>query len=157
MDKDIKDVAIYLRKSRGDIDVDILSKHRLALTELAEENKWNYKIFSEDIVSGERLATRSKMSKLLDSIEDGNFNAVLVMAYDRLSRGSSKDFGTIIEVLQYANCYIITPDRIYNPNNNNDLTMLGIQGVFANTELRTIVNRLVNGKKMGNRKDCYLS
>lgn len=147
--RSIKNVAIYLRKSRGDIDDDILSKHRNALTEYARDKKWNYTIYEEDIASGERLTIRPKMLKLLDDIEDGNYNAVLVMAYDRLSRGSSKDFGTIIEVLQYANCYIATPDRIYDTNNTNDLTMLGIQGVFANTELRTIVNRLVTGKKMG--------
>ncbi len=148
MDKVIKDTAIYLRKSRGD-DPDVLSKHRRMLTDYADKQGWSYTIYEEDILSGERLSTRPKMLGILDDVEDGKYNAILVAAYDRLSRGSSKDFGTIIEVLQYANCYIATPERVYDPNNTNDLTMLGIQGVFANTELRTIVKRLVDGKKNG--------
>lgn len=148
MDNIIKDVAIYLRKSRGD-DPDVLSKHRRMLIDYAEKQGWTYTIYEEDILSGERLSARPQMLKLLGDIEKGKYNAVLVAAYDRLSRGSSKDFGTIIEILQYADCYIATPERIYDPNNTNDLTLLGIQGVFANTELRTIVSRLITGKKIG--------
>jgi DNA invertase Pin-like site-specific DNA recombinase/ssDNA-binding Zn-finger/Zn-ribbon topoisomerase 1 len=148
MDKVINNIAIYLRKSRGD-DPDVLSKHRQMLTDYADKQGWDYIIYEENILSGERLSTRPKMLQVLDDVEDGKYNAILVAAYDRLSRGSSKDFGTIIEVLQYANCYIATPERVYDTNNTNDLTMLGIQGVFANTELRTIVKRLVDGKKNG--------
>jgi len=144
----IKDVAIYLRKSRGD-DEDVLSKHRLLLTEYATKQGWNYTEYEEDLLSGERLATRPKMLVLLDDIADGKWDAVLVAAYDRLSRGSSKDFGTIIETMQYTNCYIATPERVYNVNDTNDLTMLGIQGVFANTELRIIKERFIRGKKLG--------
>lgn len=42
----IKKVAIYLRKSRDDADIDdILSKHRSRLVEYATKNKWTYDIY----------------------------------------------------------------------------------------------------------------
>ncbi|WP_207708347.1 hypothetical protein [Senegalia massiliensis] len=52
-ENDIKKVAIYLRKSRGDKnkEKDILSKHRLKLVEYAEEKKWEYVIYQEEITS----------------------------------------------------------------------------------------------------------
>jgi DNA invertase Pin-like site-specific DNA recombinase len=146
----IKFVIIYLRKSRGD-EADVLEKHRIRLISYAESKGWKYIIKEEDVISGERLSTRPVMVEILDIIEEKNciYDGVLVAHYDRLSRGNSKDFGTIIEVFQYADKYIITPDRIYNTNDRNDLTMLGIQGVFAHNELRTIVSRFVDGKKDG--------
>lgn len=152
MEYKIENILIYLRKSRGDDD-DVLEKHRIRLTEYAESKGWKYVIKEEDIVSGERLSTRPVMLEILDILEEKDciYDGVLVAHYDRLSRGNQKDFGTIIEVFQFANKYIITPDRVYDTNNTHDLAMLGIQGVFAHNELRTIVTRFVDGKKDGAR------
>lgn len=152
MEYKIKIIIIYLRKSRGD-EEDVLEKHRIRLTQYAESKGWKYIIKEEDVVSAERLSTRPVMLEILDILEEKEciYDGVLVAHYDRLSRGNSKDYGTIIEVFQYADKYIITPDRIYDTNDRNDLTMLGIQGVFANNELRTIVGRFIDGKKDGTR------
>jgi DNA invertase Pin-like site-specific DNA recombinase len=150
--KNIKHVAIYLRKSRGDVEKDILAKHRSRLIEFAKKSTWTYKIYEEDVLSGERLSTRPQVQELLIDIESGIYDGVLVIHYDRLSRGGTKDFGEIIEVFQFSDTYIITPERTYDVNDINDLTMLGIQGVFSNTELKRIVDRLVQGKKDGVRQ-----
>ena len=149
MYKIIRKVIIYLRKSRSDED-DALKKHRKRLTDYADSMPWKYDVFEEPITSGERLNNRIEMLKVLDVLEKPNdYDGILVVDYDRLSRGNSKDFGTIIEVMQFSDTYIITPNRIYDTNDNQDLTMLGIQGVFANTELRMINKRLQGGKKDG--------
>ena len=89
----IKQVAIYLRKSRDKKeDDDVLSKHRDTLVELSQSNKWNYKIY-EEIASGERLAYRPVIQDMLEPVEDGAYDAVLVMDTDRLGRGNNKDWG----------------------------------------------------------------
>lgn len=150
--KNIEHVAIYLRKSRGDEEKDILVKHRSRLIEYAKKNSWTYKIYEENIMSGERLSTRPKVQELLNDVESGMYDGVLVIHYDRLSRGGTKDFGEIIDVFHFSDTFIITPERTYDVNDINDLTMLGIQGVFSNTELKRIVDRLVQGKKDGVRQ-----
>lgn len=147
--KEIENVAIYLRKSRGD-ETDALNKHRLRLTSYAEKQGWKYQLYEEKIKSGERLITRPVLLNLLNIIENGViFDAILVTDYDRLSRGQSKDFGEIIEALQVNDTYIATPEKTYDVNDSNDLTLLGMKGVLSNNELRTIVQRFQNGKKDG--------
>ena len=93
MHKDIKKVLIYLRKSRGD-EENALENHRNRLTTLCEDEKWQYDIFEEEITSGERLADRPVMRKVLKTLEnnnkDKNYNGIVVAHYDRLSRGNSK-------------------------------------------------------------------
>lgn len=148
----IQKVAIYLRKSRGDKEEDVLKKHRIELTEYADKQAWEYTLYEEAILSGERLIKRPKALQLLDDVENGMYEGVLVKEYERLSRGSSKDFGEIVEVFQYADCVIITPERIYNPNDDNDLTLLGMQSVLSNNELRKIIKRLTDGKKIGTKE-----
>lgn len=78
----IKQVATYLRKSRDNNDDDVLSKHRDTLMELCQSQKWNYKIY-EEIASGERLAYRPVIQDVLETVEDGAYDAVLVMDIDR--------------------------------------------------------------------------
>jgi DNA invertase Pin-like site-specific DNA recombinase len=156
-EKVIKNVAIYLRKSRGDVDKDILSKHRLALTEFANKKEYNYTYYTEGVKSGETLDTRPKMLELLEDIKLKKYDGVLVMEYERLSRGDSLDFGTILRVLQFADCQIVTPDRVYRVNNPQDITMLGIVSVFANTELRNINRRLNVGKQIGAKEGRWVN
>lgn len=144
----IKTVAIYLRKSRDDADKDVLTKHRAKLIDYANYKGWKFEIY-EEVVSGERLKTRPKMLELLDCIEQGLFDGVLVIDYDRLSRGGTRDFGEIIETCQYSDTKIITPDKIYDTNNSDDLMLLGLKSTFSGKELAVIKERFINGKKSG--------
>jgi DNA invertase Pin-like site-specific DNA recombinase len=146
--KGISAVAIYLRKSRGDEGEDVLLKHRERLIGYSQSKGWKYETF-EEVASGERLSSRPVIQRLLDLVEQGLYDGVLVVDYDRLSRGGTKDFGEIVEVFQYANTFIITPDRIYDVNDGNDRIILGFQGVISNAEYEKIKMRLVNGKKDG--------
>lgn len=145
----VKKVAIYLRKSRGDEDADVVAKHRERLKEYAKKNKWKFEIFNENVITGESLLERPVMTELLRRIEKKEFDGVLVVHWDRLSRGDTSDFGVIKNVFQYANTYIITPERAYDLHDNADLTLLGIQSVMSNTELNIIKERFYNGKKDG--------
>ena len=58
--------------------------------ELCEFQKWNYKIY-EEIVSGEQLAYRPAIQDMFETVEDGSYDAFLVMDIDRLGRGNNND------------------------------------------------------------------
>jgi DNA invertase Pin-like site-specific DNA recombinase len=152
--KGINHVVVYLRKSRGDEEDDVLKKHRERLVYYAQSNGWTYDVY-EEIGSGSSISTRPAMMKVLNLVEKGIYDGILVVAYDRLSRGSSKDLGEILEACQLTDTLIITPEKIYNPNDSNDLLLIGFQGVVANNELRQITQRFVQGKIAGTKNGYW--
>lgn len=151
-DKEIKNVAIYLRKSRDDGDEDILRKHRTVLIDFAHKNRWNYELFEEDAISGEFLNKRPIVSQLLDRIENLEFDAILVKALDRLSRGDEAEYGELLRVLRNSDCSIVTPERLYNPSDLNESMFISLTGIFAHRELNTIKERFQEGKRIGARE-----
>ncbi len=79
----IKNVAIYLRKSRGE-SLDDLQKHKLALTDLCTKNNFTYVEFAE-IGTSDSIDMRLQMSKLLKEVEQEMYDAVCVIDIDRLA------------------------------------------------------------------------
>lgn len=147
--KYIKYVALYLRKSRGDAETD-LDKHRKVLTELCTENGWKY-IEYEEIMSGDSIAMRPIFQRLLNDIENGVFDAVCVVDIDRLGRGDLGDQDKIKKSFAKSDTYVITPQQIYNLNNDDDEFVVDMKGFIARREYKQIVKRLTQGKKMGSR------
>ena len=84
------DAAQYLRKSRMEEGMDtqeVLAKHRKALAEYAATHGVHIIETYYEVVSGESLYARPEMLRLLEDVEEGKYDAVLVMDLDRLSRG----------------------------------------------------------------------
>ena len=117
----------YLRKSRFDdplLSVDeVLSKHDAMLDETAlklfgevvpEENKFR------EIVSGETIQARPEMQRLLRMIEKPNVKAILTVEVQRLSRGDLEDAGRLIKLLRFTNTLVITPQKIYDLQDEYD-------------------------------------
>lgn len=149
--KDIKNVAIYLRKSREkQEEEDTLRKHRETLIEYSEKHGWNYVIY-EEVISGKDLYNRTVMNLLIKDIIARKYDGLLLTDLQRVTRGDTLDFGEIMRALTYANCYFITPTEILDPNDKMDKTFLRIQGAFSALELDTIIERYQNGKKAGAR------
>lgn len=149
--KAIRNVAIYLRKSRGEEEED-LKKHRLVLTEICENNDWNYVEYPE-IGSGDSIADRVKIQELLKDIGEGLYDAVIVMDYDRLGRGSGTDQDTIIRALKNSDTLVVTgsPFEILDANDERDEEMMEFKGFMARREYKLITKRLSNGRKIGLR------
>ena len=76
-------------------------------------------IFRE-VVSGETLSQRPEMQKLLAQVENNMYDGVLVMEVERLARGNSVDQGIIAQAFKYSNTLIITPTKVYDPQNEFD-------------------------------------
>ena len=89
--------AVYLRKSRADLDAEAmgqgetLARHRAALQEYADKNGLSIGGIYEEIVSGDSIEARPEMLRLLSDVEKGRWAGVLCMDIDRLARGDSAD------------------------------------------------------------------
>ena len=112
---------MYLRKSRQDDPhetvEEVLEKHHAMLQDWAlrelgrtipEEN-----IFRE-IVSGERIADRRELQKVLRAIESNDVAGIICRDCSRLSRGDLIDCGTLMSTLQYTSTLVATPMMIYD-------------------------------------------
>ena len=122
-----EDIIEYLRKSRADDPLlsveEILSKHEQILDEWAERNL-GAKIPEEnkyrEVVSGETIADRPEVQKVLKLIESPKIKAILIVEVQRLSRGDLEDAGRLIKLLRYTNTLVITPQKIYDLRDEYD-------------------------------------
>ncbi|KNE19655.1 recombinase family protein [Virgibacillus pantothenticus] len=144
---DIKYVALYLRKSRGEGEQD-LENHRYMLVNMCKENNWRYLEYKE-IASSETIEYRPEFKKLLKDVQEGLFDAVLVVDYQRLGRGEIEDQGLIKRVFKDSRTYIVTPEKIYNLVDDTDDLLVDVSGLLARQEFKSIKRNLQRGKKIG--------
>lgn len=122
-----EEILVYLRKSRTDDPLmtveEVLAKHESILDEwvernlssrIPEENKYR------EIVSGETIADRPQIQKVLKLIESPKIKAILTVEVQRLSRGDLEDAGRLIKLLRYTNTLVITPQKIYDLRDEYD-------------------------------------
>lgn len=143
---------MYLRKSRMDTDfeevsiAETLSRHRTTLENFCKSKRLNVVEVLEEVVSGESLATRPQMMRLLELVSTGSYAGVVCMDIERLSRGSSMESGYIMQILQVNGCKILTPGKTYDLQNESDEQFTDMKFMFSRYELKTITKRLVRGR-----------
>lgn len=121
------EIYAYLRKSRADDPLltveEVLAKHESILDEWAERNL-GAKVPEEnkfrEVVSGETIADRPEIQKILKLIESPKIKAVLIVEVQRLSRGDLEDCGRLIKLLRYTNTLVITPQKTYDLRDEYD-------------------------------------
>lgn len=144
----------YLRKSRKDAEAEAqgagetLARHRKILSDLAQANNYNVVKVFEEVVSGDSIADRPEMQKLLKEVETGMYAGVLVVEVERLSRGDGIDQAIVSKTFQYTNTKIITPTKIYDPNNEMDAEYFEFGLFMSRREYNMIKRRLKRGKEM---------
>ena len=144
--------AIYLRKSRADAELeaaggeDTLARHRKTLLDLAAARGLTVTQIYEEVVSGETLAARPEMQKLLAAVDQGAFDGVLVMEVERLARGDTIDQGIVAQSFKYSDTKIITPLKTYDPNNEFDEEYFEFGLFMSRREYKTINRRLQRGR-----------
>lgn len=149
----IKDVAIYLRKSRG--EEEDLQKHRDELIELCKNNGWRYVEYIE-IGSSADIEFRPALQKLLEDIKDDMYDAVVVIDKDRLSREGTGQ-ALINKTLIDNDCLIVTPHKIYDLSNDNDILMSEVEDLMARFEYRMISKRFRRGKRRGAKQGHWVN
>lgn len=144
--------AIYLRKSRADLEaeangeLETLARHHKQLKELASKLKLPITKEYKEVVSGETISARPQMQELLQDVQNGLYEGVLVMEIERLARGDTIDQGLVVQAFKYSNTKIITPSKTYDPNNEFDEEYFEFGLFMSRREYNTIKRRLQAGR-----------
>lgn len=154
--------SLYLRKSRADLELEArgemetLARHEKALLELAGRMKLNVTQIYREIVSGETIAARPVMQQLLDEVEQGRWEGVLVMEIERLARGDTIDQGVVARAFKMHNTRIITPLKVYDPSNEYDEEYFEFGLFMSRREYKTINRRIQRGRVQSAKDGKYL-
>lgn len=143
---------IYLRKSRADMEAEAhgegetLARHERALLELAKRLHLNVTQIYREVVSGETIAARPVMQRILSEVEQGVWAGGLVMEIERLARGDTIDQGIIAQTFKFSETKIITPMKIYDPTDEYDEEYFEFGLFMSRREYKVINRRLLRGK-----------
>jgi len=154
--------VIYLRKSREDREAEArgegetLARHKTALLELAKNRMLDIGAIYEEIVSGETIAARPQMQRLLEEVEDGRWDGVLVMEVERLARGNGIDQGIVSQAFSVSGTKIITPYKTYDPSNEMDEDYFEFGLFMSRREYQTIKRRLIAGRIASVKEGKYM-
>ncbi len=144
--------CIYLRKSRKDDELealgegDTLARHRKILLDYAAKHKLIIGQIYEEVVSGDTIAARPVMQKLLEDVSAEMWNGVLVVEIERLARGDTMDQGLVAQTFKFSDTKIITPVKTYDPNNEFDEEYFEFGLFMSRREYKTINRRLQRGR-----------
>ena len=155
--------CLYLRKSRADSEAEALgegetlARHEKALLDLAKKLNLNITAIYREIVSGETIAARPVMQQLLQEVEQGIWDGVLVMEVERLARGDTIDQGIVAQTFKFSDTKIITPIKTYNPNNEFDEEYFEFGLFMSRREYKTINRRLQRGRMASVKDGKYVA
>lgn len=156
--------CMYLRKSRADLEAEArgegetLARHLRTLTLLAA--RLNIDVapaaIYREIVSGDTIAARPMMQRLLQEVQDGKWEGVLCTEVERLARGDTIDQGLVAQAFKYSNTKIITPAKIYDPSNEMDEEYFEFSLFMARREYKAIKRRMQAGRAASVREGHYV-
>lgn len=138
----------YLRKSRADMELeklkkfDTLKQHEKFLKDRANQLGIKIRKIYREVVSGESIQERPEMQEVLKNVETGNIDGILVVEVERLTRGDAKDQGTVTQAFKYSNTKIITLNKIYDPNSDEDEEYFEFGLFMSRREYKTINRRM---------------
>ena len=156
--------AMYLRKSRADIEMEALgegetlARHKHMLEALAAKHNITLAQITiyKELVSGDSIDERPEMQKLLADVYAKKYKGVLVVEVERLARGNTKDQGEVADAFQASNTHIITPAKVYDPNNEFDQEYFEFGLFMSRREYKTIKRRLEAGKAQSVKEGNYI-
>lgn len=155
--------CMYLRKSRADAEAEArgegetLARHEKALLELAKREHYNVTEIYREVVSGDTIAARPIMQRLLSEVEQGAWEGVLVMEVERLARGDTIDQGIVAQTFKFSDTKIVTPLKKYDPANEFDEEYFEFGLFMSRREYKTINRRLQRGRLASVKEGKYVS
>lgn len=159
--------AIYLRKSRADMEAEqlgegeTLARHKKILTELAARKGLYIGKIYEEIVSGDTIEARPEIQKLIKDCYAGKYKGILIVEVTRLSRGNQGDAQTIMDCLKYSNMNngikVITPTKIYDvAHSQEDEEYMEFELFMSRREYKMIQKRMDRGRKQAVVEGNYM-
>lgn len=154
--------AVYLRKSRADLEAEergegeTLARHEKILVELSRKYGFSIGKIYREIVSGESIESRPVVQELLKDVESARWKGVLVVEIERLARGDTMDQGRVAKSFKFSNTKIITPMKIYDPNNEFDEEYFEFGLFMSRREYKVINRRLQNGRMLSVKEGKFV-
>ena len=152
-------VAIYLRKSREDEELkdETLARHETMLTEYCARNNLHISKIYKEVVSGENIANRPQMKKLLDDVSAGMYDGVVCVEIERLSRGNQIDQCEILDVFKSSNTKIYTLQKVYDLSKEDiDEEYFEFALFMSRREYKTITRRMQRGRTQATKEGYYI-
>ena len=154
---------MYLRKSRQDDPnetvEEVLAKHEALLQEYCER-EFGGRIPEDNIyrevASGESIAAREEVRKVLTRIEDPAINGVVVVEPPRLSRGDLGDCSRIISTFRFSKSLVFTPMMSYNLENKMERKFFQDELLRGNDYLEYTKEILFRGRVAAVKRGCYI-
>ncbi|MEK4700405.1 recombinase family protein [Solibacillus sp. FSL R7-0668] len=138
-------VAIYIRVStKGQEDKYSLAAQEHELTLYAKSQKWTIVKIFKDVDSGAKFDKKG-LNALLDCVDDGLVDIVLVADQDRLSRLDTIDWEILKDALRENKVKIAEPGTIINLENEDDEFLSDLKNILAKRERRKIRRRYMRG------------
>ena len=150
--------AIYLRKSRADLEAEklgegeTLARHKKILTELAaRKGLYVGKIYQEIVSGAESIKDRPEIRQLIEDCYAGKYRGIIIIEVTRLSRGSQGDAQIIMDCLKYANMnkglLVVTPTKVYDvAHNHDDEEYMEFELFMSRREYKMIKRRMDRGR-----------
>ncbi|MDE6728932.1 MAG: recombinase family protein, partial [Oscillospiraceae bacterium] len=110
----------------------------------------------QEIVSGETIAARPMMMRLLREVSEGRWTGVLVMEVERLARGDTMDQGLVSQTFKYSGTKIVTPLKTYDPANEFDEEYFEFGLFMSRREYVTTNRRLQRGRAASAREGKFV-
>lgn len=154
--------AIYLRKSRADAEAEVrgegetLARHQNILLDLAKRKNLDIGAIYKELVSGETIAARPEVQKLLEEVSAGKWDGVICMEVERLARGDTIDQGIVAQAFKCSNTLIVTPSKTYDPSNEYDEEYFEFNLFMSRREYKTIRRRMTAGRIASVREGNYI-
>ena len=157
------EVLVYLRKSRTDDPAlsvaETLAKHERMLDDFAlrtwgavvpEHNRFR------EVVSGETIAARPEIQKVLRLIEQPCFRALLIVEPQRLSRGDLEDIGRLVKLLRYTGTLVITLQGSFDLSDERDRDFFERELQRGNDFLEYSKRIMRNGRELSCEQGHYI-
>lgn len=106
----------------------------------------DYEFYVDGGYSGSNI-DRPDIQRLIEDVEDGKIDVVVVFKLDRLSRSQKDTLYLIEEVFNPNDCGFVSIKENFDTNTPFGKAMVGILSVFAQLERETILERTRIGRK----------
>ncbi|MCR1835013.1 recombinase family protein [Oceanobacillus caeni] len=145
-------VANYYRVStKMQEDKFSLPAQKQELKAYATQQGWNIVGEFKDVESGGKLK-KDGLNNLLDLVEEGGVDVVLVVDQDRLSRLDTVAWEYLKSTLRDNKVKIAEPGSIIDLANEDDEFISDIKNLIARREKKAIVRRMMRGKRQRMRE-----
>lgn len=157
----INKVALYLRKSReeeNETKEETLARHETMLKDYCKRNNLHIIAVYKEVVSGENIANRPEMQRLLDDVDAGLYNGVVCVEIERLSRGNQIDQVEILEVFKSSKTKIYTLQKVYDLSNEDiDEEYFEFSLFMSRREYKIITRRMQRGRTQAMKEGYFIN